>query len=522
MKFSILDYLDEASLKYGSKIAVYDGELEFTYRDLAYASKLLASRIIIELGRENPYLDRRPIGIFMDKSSLTLASFYASMMLGAPYSLINPAFPDQRIEAIKNLLEAEVIISNRENFDRAKSLFKDHVIIVIEDVLDIEYTKANKKISQDVDLDASFLLEIRNKLIDTNPLYINFTSGSTGNPKGIAISHRSVIDFIGNFVEIFNIKGDDVIANQAPFDFDVSVKDIYSALFTGARLLIVPRSLFSKPTNLMDYICENKATCLIWAVSALCLISSFHAFDYKKPEDINKVIFSGEVMPKKHLDIWRKNLPKADFVNVYGPTEITCNCTYHKLDKNRDYQDYIPIGKHFPNEEVFLLDEDDKIILEKEKKGEICVRGSSLALGYYNNFDQTKKSFVQNPLNDFYPDLIYRTGDLGKYDENKDLVFLGRKDFQIKYQGHRIELEEIEAVMSRIDGVDRCVTSFDERKAKLKAYYLGSIEKKTLFEKIRKVLPAYMVPSTIKRVGNLPLNKNGKIDRKNLDGLAEV
>lgn len=522
MKLNILDYLDEASLKYGNKIAVFDGDLGFTYRDLAYASKLLALQIIEKVGEASTYLDRRPIGLFMDKSSLTLVSFYASMMVGSPYSLINPGFPDHRIEAIKNLLGAKAIISNRENYERAKSLFQDQVIILLEDVFDVETIKANKETLQNSQIDETSLLEIREKIIDTNPLYINFTSGSTGNPKGIAISHRSVIDFIGNFVELFNIKGEDVIANQAPFDFDVSVKDIYSALFTGASLLLVPRRLFSKPTDLMDYICENRATCLIWAVSALCLISSFHAFDYRKPDLVEKVIFSGEVMPKKHLDIWRRNLPKADFVNVYGPTEITCNCTYHKLDASRDYQDYIPIGKHFPNEEVFLLDEDDQLIFENGKKGEICVRGSCLALGYYNNFDQTKRSFVQNPSNTLYPDLIYRTGDLGKYDENKDLVFLGRKDFQIKYQGHRIELEEIEAVMSKIDGVDRCVTSFDEKKSKLKGYYLGSVEKKILFEKMRKVLPAYMVPSTLKRVANLPLNKNGKIDRKNLDELAEV
>lgn len=228
--------------------------------------------------------------------------------------------------------------------------------------------------------------------MDTDPLYVNFTSGSTGVPKGIAVSHRSVIDFIDCFPSLFGITSADKLANQAPFDFDVSVKDIYSCLKTGAELVIVPRALFSGPAALADFLAEKKITVMIWAVSALCLLTRFHALEYRTPETLRKILFSGEVMPAKALSVLRERLPEALFVNLYGPTEITCNCTYHILDPARDYADGIPLGVPFPNEEVFLLSEDGGEILPpsadgsqtdgpQAKEGEICVPGQRAGAG---------------------------------------------------------------------------------------------------------------------------------------------
>ena len=209
-------------------------------------------------------------------------------------------------------------------------------------------------------------------------------------------------------------------------------------------------------------------------------------------------------------------MPDVQYVNLYGPTEITCNCTYHILDSERDYSSGIPVGRPFPNEDVFLLDENDKKIISQDTAGEICVRGTALALGYYSSPQQNEKHFVQNPLNPYYPELIYRTGDLGKYDENGDLIFSGRKDFQIKYMGHRIELEEIEREMASIEGVERCCCIFDEKKSRLKGFYIGSIDKDKLFAEMKSSLPAFMVPGILRRIDEMPLTKNGKTDRKKL------
>jgi amino acid adenylation domain-containing protein len=350
---------------------------------------------------------------------------------------------------------------------------------------------------------------------DINPLYINFTSGSTGIPKGVVISHRSVIDFINNFTDLFNFNDSDIIANQAPFDFDVSVKDIYSSICVGATLVIIPKSYFSNPSKLLDYICMNNVTTLTWAVSALCLITTFHGLDYKVPDKVDKVIFSGEVMPVRHLNMWIEKLPNAMFVNVYGPTEITCNCTYYIIDKTKQY-DKIPIGKNFPNEKVFLLDKDNKLITNINEAGEICVSGTCIGLGYYNNKEQTEKHFMQNPLQNNYIEIIYRTGDLAYYDDDYDLVFNGRVDFQIKYQGHRIELEEIEKAIMSFDNIDRACCIFEEEKSKLYGFYIGDVDKKELHSKLKEKLPSFMIPSKLIKVDYFPITKNGKIDRKEL------
>ena len=165
------------------------------------------------------------------------------------------------------------------------------------------------------------------------------------------------------------------------------------------------------------------------AVSALCIVTTLNGFDYKVPESINKVIFSGEVMPIKHLNKWREIYPDAMFVNVYGPTEITCNCTYYIVDREFELEDVLPMGSAFPNERVFLLDENNNQICsdEPKKTGEICVSGTAVTMGYFNNREKTDSAFVQNPLNPYYNEIIYRTGDLGYYNERGEMCFSSRR-----------------------------------------------------------------------------------------------
>ena len=494
---SVLYYLEETTKKFKNKIAVIEEEKTITYEDLQKYSQIVGSYYA-----ERNYFNK-PIIIFMEKGIDTLISFLGTAYAGCFYSLINPELPENRIEHIKDTLNANYVITDDDHIEIAKKYFKG---LDIQNIKELKKEKPNEEA----------LSIARLKHIDYDPLYVNFTSGSTGIPKGVVISHRSVIDFIDKFTEIFNFKSDDVIGNQAPFDFDVSVKDIYSSLKMGATLVIIPKRYFSNPALLLDYICDNKVTSLTWAVSALCLITTFHGLDYKVPKDVNKIIFSGEVMPLKHLNKWMDHLPNTTFINVYGPTEITCNCTYHVIDKTRTYEDKIPIGKPFPNERVFLLDNENKEITEKHKSGEICVSGTSIGLGYYNNKEQTDKSFMQNPLINEYLETIYRTGDIGFYDDNNDIVFSGRKDFQIKYLGHRIELEEIDKTLMQYDEIIRSCCIFDEEKSKLYGFYIGDITKKDLHIKLKEQLPVYMIPTVLVQLNEFPMTKNGKIDRKKL------
>ena len=490
---NVVDYLENSINIYKNKIAVIEEDKKITYESLGYLSKCVGSYI-----GKNHF--NEPIIVFMDKGIDTLITFLGTVYAGCFYTLINPDLPEARINQIKEVINSKLVITNEDYFTLASSYFKDCEVKLISDLKEA-------KINEDV------LLNAYQNHLDVDPLYVNFTSGSTGTPKGVVISHRSVIDFIDHFTNIFAFKQSDVIANQAPFDFDVSVKDIYSSLKVGATLVIVPKKYFSSPASLLDYLCDNKVTTLTWAVSALCLITTFHGLDYKVPTTIEKVLFSGEVMPIKHLKMWMEKLPQTTFVNLYGPTEITCNCLYYVIDRNKEY-DSIPIGRPFPNERVFLLDDKGNIIKSKSTIGEVCVSGTCVGLGYYNNEEVTNKNFVLNNKN--YLELIYKTGDLAYLDEDDNYVFVGRKDFQIKYQGHRIELEEIDKAVMNIEGVIRSCTIFDSEKERLYTFFVGDLDKDIITSNLRKVLPTYMIPSKIIKVDVMPLTKNGKIDRSKL------
>lgn len=494
---SVLEYLENTASVKGEEIAVACEGDSISWDDLCLTSKRIGSAL------SGSFMRRRAVPVLAEKSIDTLCAFFGAVYAGCFYVPLNPMLPQERLKHVLNTLGSDIIVTNEANAQLAGELAGEGNVLLISD---LKKTEVNDSLINNVRLTA----------IDTDPLYAIFTSGSTGVPKGVLVSHRCVIDFIDGFTETFGITGDDVLANQAPFDFDVSVKDIYSCLKTGARLVLVPKRLFSLPVELVDYLCENDITTMIWAVSALCLITTFHGLDYKTPEKVNKILFSGEVMPFKHLKEWSSHLPDAMLVNLYGPTEITCNCTYYILEKGWQERESLPIGKAFPNRNVFLLDENNNEVIGTDGVGEICVAGTSVSLGYYNNKEQTEKAFVQNPLNKEYREIIYKTGDMAEYDADGNLCFRGRKDFQIKYMGHRIEIEEIEKAMESVSNIRRACCVFDEAKSRLYGFYVGDMDKKEFHSILKEKLPEFMVPSALRNIDEMPLTKNGKIDRKAL------
>lgn len=494
---SVLEYLEISTKKYPQKIIFFDERKDITYQDFFDNVKRIASRINDIVGDTT----KKPIVVYIDRCIESIEAFMGVVYSGNFYVPIDNSLPEKRKKTIIDTLNPVMIIC-----------LEDEQLQMMSDARNIRLKDLKKS-----NINEEILNNIQKNQIDTDPLYAIFTSGSTGVPKGVLVSHRSVIDLIDNFAEVFQFSEKNIWGNQAPFDFDVSVKDIYSTIKLGGTMGIIPKKLFSLPFKLIEYLNENKINTAIWATSALVIIANLKTFDKIIPNYLRQVMFSGEVMPNKVLNYWRHYLSNIQYVNLYGPTEITCNCTYYIVDRKFANEDSLPIGKKFSNTDIILLDQNRQREVKKGEVGELCVRGSSLALGYYNNSDKTKEAFIQNPLNSCYPELIYCTGDLVKYNENDELMFLSRRDYQIKHMGHRIELGEIEVVVNAMEFVEAAVCIYDQVSEKIVLFYQAREDcKKTIVEGLQFVLPKYMWPNRFVRYDMLPLNKNNKIDRVRL------
>ncbi len=529
---NIIDLIEQAAGHYSDKVFSTDVFGQITYGAFREKARIAGNQIRAKLGTDASEAGY-PIAIFGEKSNDLLTLMMGSVYAGAFYVVLNPEQPAERLNQILSVLDPKALIVSPDMACRASELDFHCVTMDYSDLL--EPTAESVSAAAGID-SQGYISRIPNG--DT-PLYGIFTSGSTGTPKCVLISHQDVVDFIGHFVTTFHFDETCVIGNQAPFDFDVSVKDIYTALFAGASLVLIPREYFSTPPRLLDYLSDHHVTNLTWAVSALCIISGLKGFSYRVPTDIRRVMFSGEVMPIRQLRIWQENLPEASFVNLYGPTEITCNCMYYEIPNPYVSDHALPLGIPFAGRSI-VLEDNGQVVAGPGARGEICVRGESLALGYYHNPEQTDSHFIMEhvtgkmltngetgelteiPAADGPMVRTYHTGDLAEVGPDGQIYFAGRKDFQIKHMGHRIELEEIEKDVEEIDGVTRCICSYHQERQRINAYFTGSIDKKELHRRLKVLLPAYMIPNRFHHVEEFRLNKNGKVDRKVLEELIEI
>lgn len=498
----VTDYLEESAKKYKDKAAVTDETREITFGEVRKEAYCVAGELI---RRE---IFKKPVAVFLDKSVECIPAFMGAAYSGNFYTPLDTKMPASRIEKIMTTLHPAAVITDEAHREAVKEFAADSEILVYEEM-------------QKADMDEKLVQNVTDRVIDTDVLYVLFTSGSTGTPKGVIISQRALIDFVEWSAEKFQIDETIILGNQTPFYFSMSVFDIYQCLRNGATMHIIPHKIFSFPGLLMQYLFDRKVNTLFWVPSALSLVATFHALSSPHLPELRNVFFGGEVMPVKQLNMWREEYPDAVYVNFYGPTEAADTCTAYTVNREFDKSERLPMGDACRNTDVFLLTEDDRLAGEGEI-GEVCVRGCGLAYGYYNDPEKTNEVFVQNPLNPYYREMIYRTGDLAQYNEYGELVYMSRKDFQIKHMGHRIELGEIETAVSAIEGVEANCCLYDSEKSRIVMFYTGKADEHEVMEKIKEAVPAYMVPNRKYHLDVMPYNLNGKIDRQKLKEMMKV
>jgi amino acid adenylation domain-containing protein len=450
---------------------------------------------------------RQPIPVFLPKSIQNIVANVGIIYSGNAYANLDIKSPPQRLKGMLDNLNASVIVTSAPHAASLKALgIAEEKLLLIEDAMVEEMLFENPK-----------LLKRLDAIIDTDPYCFIHTSGSTGIPKGVALHHRSTIDFVDWAFDRLGLDGSEVMGSLAPIYFDAYTLEFCMMLAKGATMIVVPDTLTTFPVKLVEFVANSPINFIFWVPTIMVNIANMDLLAKVKIDRINKVFFIGEVFPTKHLNYWRRHLPKAMFVNLYGPIEITVACTYFIADREMSDDDKLPVGFPMRNTDILILNDQNQPV-KGDEPGEICVRGSSLALGYYNNPERTAKGFVQNPLNPHYPELIYRTGDSGFWNSRGEIMFLGRKDFQIKHLGYRIELGEIEHAVLQVDGIRNSCVVYNQNKKEIVLFYESDKEVSPGFirERLLPLIPKYMMPTVFNWMELMPRNPNGKIDRAKL------
>lgn len=501
MKKNILDYLTDTVKNSPTKTSIIEGEKTISFEKLDIKAKILSQILLTKNDSIN-----EPIAVFLPKSIESIISDIAITYSGNLYMNLDVKTPIERIKNIVDLVKPKIVITNTQYLKLIEE------ITLVENIINID------EVNFDFTFDSDLILKRLNKIIDTDPLCIINTSGSTGTPKGVVLNHKSFIDFTEWSLDTFNFSEDEIIGSLSPLVFDIYSFELCLLMAKGSTILLIPDNLAVFPIKILNLLEVHNVTFLFWVPTIMVNIANMGLLNNIKLPQLKIVWFAGEVFPTKQFNYWKNNLYHTLFANLYGPIEITLDCTYFIVNRDINDDEPLPIGIPCRNTDVLILN-DKNLPIKNGEEGELCVRGTSLAMGYYNNPEKTAAVFVQNPLNKSYPEIIYRTGDIVSLNNFNEIIFKGRKDSLVKHLGYRIELGEIEHIIVNTLKLAKngCVV-YNFSKKEIVLFYESEedIPVVNFRKEISTILPKYMVPTVYIRIEELPRNTNGKIDRLSL------
>lgn len=510
MRINLIEYFIDIANRFPNRIAVIDGERQITFGELDIKARQLAKEIVDACGCKNC-----PVAMFMPKCIEAAQADLAITYSGNAYMNLDVKNPAERLSNIFALIQPAAVVTN----SKFRAVIEPIAMANGASVINVEDLAVDAPTPSQEDLLARIA-----DLIDTDPYCIINTSGSTGTPKGVVLNHKSFIDFMAQTFDEYKFSENDVIGSLSPVVFDIWSYELCLLQGKGACVVVIPDTWSAFPVKILQLMQEQKVSYIFWVPTIMVNIANMGLLEQVPLPSLRLCWFAGEVFPTKQFNIWRRNLPQTTFANFYGPIEITLDCVYYTIEREIADDEPIPIGKPFRNTGILILDENNQNITEANKEGELCIRGTSLAMGYYNNPEKTSAAFVQNPLNHSYPEIIYRTGDLVFINDRGEIVFKGRRDSLIKHMGYRIELGEIEhVIINTLKLVKNGCVVYNHQRKEITLYYEAEQELTAAdFRKaIGNTLPKYMIPVVYHHLPELRRNTNGKIDRLYYSKLVE-
>jgi len=486
-----IEYLQKTKDRFPEKTALIDEGQGITFSELWKSSLALAYWINTEFQITN-----QPISVNLLKSIDAVIALLGIQLSGNIYVPLNIETPGK--EKVLAVLGSDLVL--------------EHVAG--------EFRLGGKVFANihDADMENSVLEKLSARKPD-DPLYIIFTSGTTGTPKGVTISNASVIDYIDWAIKTYSVTEAEIIGSQAPLFFDNSVLDLYLTFARGCTLHLLSRDVLRFPAEFGTYISTHRINFIFFVPSLLGNLVALKIFKDYDLSCLKKILFAGEAMPLNTLKLLKSGFPSALLSNLYGPTETTVDAIYWIFGEDIEKLEEVPLGNHCANHRVLFLDEQEKQVTVEDEIAEICIAGPGVALGYWKDAETTRTAFIASPESEKQDEVIYKTGDLGYRSSKDGLIYMtGRKDNQFKHYGYRIEAGEIENALNQFEFILQSCVLYDCEKKRIQAFYTADkLASPPPFRNLLSgILPQYMIPHSFHRLEKFPVTPNGKIDREAL------